>query len=318
MEVNKEIDRLVGEFLNRRYMLDMGRNKLAKYLKVSPEEVVIAKKLAKKTIGYGYINPVKNEKLPKILIFDLESSPMISFHFGHWKQNIGLDQVIQNPILLTWSAKWLFSSEILSDKITPEEVLNVNDKRITTSLWNLINKADIVVAHYGQKFDEPLMNARFLINGLPPVSPYVSIDTKAVASKQFKFPSNKLDALAIYFGFDRKLSTDFMLWRRCMEGNEDAIEEMLTYNKQDVFLLEEVYLKLRPYIHAHPNVGLYLESETPVCSNCGCDHLSYESNYYTQTGRYDVYRCKCGALSRVRQSSVPKPVRKNLLISTGK
>ena len=33
MESNSEIDRVVTEFLNRRYLLDMGRNKLAKYLK---------------------------------------------------------------------------------------------------------------------------------------------------------------------------------------------------------------------------------------------------------------------------------------------
>jgi len=313
-----EVDRVIAEFLNRRYLLDMGRNKLANYLKTDAETILIAKKIAKKTINYGYINPVSKAKLPKILIFDLESSPMISFHFGHWKQNIGLDQVIHNPILLTWSAKWLFSPEIISDSITPDEVLNFDDKRITVSLWKIINEADILVAHYGQKFDEPLMNARFLINGLPPVSPYVSIDTKAVASRQFKFPSNKLDALAIYFGFDRKLPTDFMLWRRCMEGSAEAIEEMLKYNEQDCFLLEEIYLKLRPYIHAHPNVGLYLESDTPVCSNCGCDDLKYESNYYTQTGIYDVYRCSCGALSRVRKSRVQKSQSKNLLISTGR
>lgn len=318
MEANSVVERIVEDFLKRRYMLDMGKGKLAKYLKCSEEEVVAAKKIAKRIIQYGYVNQVKKSKLPKILIFDLESSPMISYHFGHWKQNIGLDQVIHNPILLTWSAKWLFSPEIHSDSITPEEVLNFDDKRITTTLWLMINEADIVVAHYGQKFDEPLMNARFLINGLPPVSPYVSIDTKAIASRQFKFPSNKLDALAIYFGFERKLSTDFMLWRRCMEGDLGAIQEMLTYNKQDVYLLEEVYLKLRPYIHAHPNLGLYLESEMSVCANCGSSELSHESEYYTQTGKYDVYRCQCGALNRVRSSSVKKDVRRNLLVSTGR
>lgn len=34
----------------------------------------------------------------------------------------------------------------------------------------------------------------------PPTN-FTSIDTKSIASQNFKFISNKLDALAIYFGF---------------------------------------------------------------------------------------------------------------------
>ena len=318
MESNSEIQRLVGEFLGRRYMLDMGKGKLAKYLKSDIESVLIAKKLAKKTISYGYINPVTKSKLPKILIFDIETSPMISYHFGMWNINVSLDQVIENPIMLTWSAKWLFSPDVLCDRLTVDEVIDRDDSRISMSIWKLMNEADIIVAHYGDKFDIPTLNVRFLINGLDPVSTVTSIDTKAIASKNFRFPSNKLDALAIYFGFSKKLHTDFMLWRRCMEGSDDALAEMLTYNKRDVTLLEEVYLRLRPFAKGHPNVGLYLEATEPVCSHCGSSELHYESQYYTQTAKYDVYRCSCGALSRVRSSSVPKEVRKTLMVSTGK
>ena len=296
----------------------MGRNKLAKYLKTDAETILIAKKIAKKTINYGYINPVNKAKLPKILIFDIETSPQISYHFGMWNVNISLNQVIEYPIMLTWSAKWLFSPDVLSDRLTVDEVMDRDDKRISESIWRLINEADIVVAHYGDKFDLPMLNYRFILNGLAPTSNIQSIDTKSIASRNFKFPSNKLDALATMFGFAPKLHTDFMLWRKCMEGSEDALEEMLTYNKRDVTLLEEVYLKLRPYAKGHPNVGLYLEAEEPVCTHCGSSELHYESQYYTQTAKYDVYRCECGALSRVRSSSTPKEVRKNLMVSTGR
>lgn len=311
---NKEINRLVEDFLKRRYLLDMGKNKLASYLKSTPENIVMAKKLARKSMITD--NKSKNfTKLPKILIFDIETSPMISYHFGHWNQNISLDQVIENPIMLTWSAKWLFSSEVISEKITTDEVLRRDDKRIVTALWNLINGADIVVAHFGNKFDIPMMNSRFIINGLQPTTSYKSIDTKAVASKHFRFPSNKLDAIAGYFGFGKKIKTDFLLWRGCMEGNADKIEEMRVYNVQDVIVLEEVYLKLRPYIRSHPNVGLYIDSEVPGCANCGCEDLTLEDQYYTNTNKYDVYRCTCGALSRVRNSSLTKEDRKNLIVS---
>jgi DNA polymerase elongation subunit (family B) len=220
--------------------------------------------------------------------------------------------------MLTWSAKWLYGTNIMKDKITPHEVKRFNDYRIVKSLWDLVNEADIVIAHYGDNFDIPILNSRAIINGLPPFSIVNTIDTKKVASKQFRFPSNKLDALGEYFGVGKKIKTDFSLWKRCLNGEQSAIDEMSIYNDHDVVLLEEVYLKLRPYIKSHPNVGLYLESDVPVCASCGNNHLHIEGNYYTNTGRYTVYRCECGSMSRVRTDSYSKELKRQLLTCVAK
>lgn len=314
---NAEIKRLVDKFLVKKYMLDMGKGSLSKILKSTPEDIVIAKKVAKQILK-GKIDEKGNKKLPKILIYDLETSPLKAYVWRRWKQNIYLDQTISEWFLLTWSAKWLFGDEVMSDKLTGEEVLKENDSRIVATLWKLIDEADMVIAHNGDSFDVPKMNARFLLNGLPPASPYRTIDTKKVAAKQFGFSSNKLDALAGYFGLDCKLDTDFKLWARCMEGDDESLAYMEKYNKYDVELLEEVYLKLRPWINAHPNVGLYVESDVPVCTHCGNEHLEPTKPYTTQAGVYDVYRCSCGALNRVRNNSLSKAHKKRLLISTAR
>lgn len=47
MESNSEIDRIVDEFLSRKYLLEMGRNKLAKYLKTDVDNVLMAKKIVR-------------------------------------------------------------------------------------------------------------------------------------------------------------------------------------------------------------------------------------------------------------------------------
>lgn len=261
----------------------------------------------------------KTNRLPKILVFDIETSPMISYHWGHWQQNIYLDQVIQNQIVLTWSAKWLYADDVLSDKVTSKEAINNDDKRVVGSLWKLLNEADITIAHYGDKYDTPWMNSRFVIHGFPPPNVVTTIDTKKVASKTFRFASNKLDALAGYFGMEGKIKTDFDLWKGCMNGDQKSIDDMNTYCDQDVRVLEEVYLKLRPFIKAHPNVGLYLESDEPVCAACGSENMKVESNdYYTPTGRYSVYRCNCGALSRQRTHNMDAERRKILMTSVAK
>jgi len=313
------IEKLLKQFEDKPYMLEMGAGKLSKWMtkklnvSISKEDIKAAKK------AYRDIHNIKKStKLPKILLLDIETAPIKGYVWRLWKQNIYLPQLISDWFMLTWSAKWLFDSTVDSDRLTGKEVLEENDYRIVKRLWSYLNEADIVIAHNGESFDIPKINARCIVNNLPPTSPYQQIDTKKIAAKQFGFSSNKLDGLAIQFGFKVKLDTDFELWAECMKGNEEALKYMEEYNKHDVELLEEVYLKLRPWIKAHPNVGLYIEADYPVCSNCGSNHLHKEGYYYTSTGRYETYRCECGAISRVRTTSYPKDKRKKLLVSAAK
>jgi len=305
-------EEVVKKFQTNPKYMQSGAGKLAKRFKTTREVIYQARSLVK---SYSKDKKYK-DRLPKILVFDIESSPSISYTFGRFKTNIAWNQIEQEPIMLTWVAKWLNSSDVLSDKITKEEVLKADDYRIVKSLWDLMDSADIVIAHYGDRFDLPLLNTRAILNGLPPYNTIRSIDTKKVASGIFKFPSNKLDALAKYFGLEGKIETEFQLWVDCLKGDEQAIQDMETYNIQDVFVLEEVYLKLRPYIKSHPNIAVYMDVKTQVCSSCGSTKLNKTGKFqYTNTGKFKLYRCECGALSRGRRTDFDKGRKKNLLTS---
>jgi hypothetical protein len=108
------------------------------------------------------------------------------------------------------------------------------------------------------------------------------------------------------------------LWINCLKGNSDSIKEMLDYNIQDVIVLEKVYLRLRPWIKGHINTGLYIEEADSICPSCGSKDIKLVGDYYTQTGKYTTYRCKCGALSRERKSNYIKEFRQNLLTGVSK
>lgn len=312
-----ELEQIVEKFVKFPKQLSHGAGQLSNQYNCSVEMIYEARRIVRSKPIVD--KPIKNLKLPKILIFDIETSPSISYTFGRFKYNIMWDQVEQEPMMLTWAAKWLYSGEIMSDKITPREVLSVDDSRIVKSLWDLMNEADIVVAHYGDRFDIPMLNARAILNGLPPYNTINSIDTKKVASGVFKFPSNKLDALAKYFGLAGKIDTEFQLWIDCLKGDYHAIDNMSTYNIQDVVALENIYLKLRPYIKAHPNASLYSDVEEKQCCSCGSNDLDEINKlYYTTTGAYKMYRCKCGAISRGRKTVLPKSKNINTLTSIGK
>lgn len=310
----KEIQKI---FKDKPYLYTMGSNTVAKRLKCSVEEIRRIKKENQKS----KLLFREQSKFPKILIMDIETAPLKAYIWKRWKENISLDQTISEWFMFCWSAKWLFSAETMSNCVTPKESLNEDDSRIVKSLWKLIDEADIIITHNGDRFDIPKMNSRFLLAGLPPTTSYFSIDTKKISCTQFGFSSNKLDALAGYFGIEHKLDTNFNLWKRCLEGDKEALNYMETYNKKDVEILEEVYLKLRPWIKNHPNIGNFLELDTPVCSNCGhteVDKLE-DKYYYTSVGKYSIYRCpKCGAMSRGRKTLKDSKLNKNLIVSVRK
>jgi len=257
---------------------------------------------------------------PKILILDIETTPMEAYVWQTqvWKATVSDDQVISKWYMLTWSAKWLFSPEVMSMGLTGKEALKEDDTRLLKELWKLLDEADIVIAHNGDQFDIPNINTRFIIAGLPPTRPYQTIDTLKVSRSQFGFAHNSLNALAKQFGLDQKIETNFELWKRCKRGEDAALQEMERYNVHDTELLEDVYLKLRPWIKSHPNVGLYIETDHEVCPNCGGDHLTFIGHYYTQVGKYEALRCDCGAILRRRANVYPKEKRTSLTISIAK
>lgn len=244
-------------------------------------------------------------KLPKVLLFDLETAPILAHVWRLWKQDVGINQIVSDFFIISWSAKWLFSDTVMSNRLTSKEALEQDDSRIVKNLWTLLNEAEIVIAHNGQYFDVPKINARFILHGLPPTSPYQIIDTLKVAQKEFGFSSNKLDYLCRLFGIEGKLETNFELWAGCVKGDEQSLTKMEAYNRHDVEMLEELYLKIRGWIKSHPNLQLYMEADEQVCPNCGSDYLKENGFYYTQTGKFQAFSClSCGAVSRLRTAKM--------------
>jgi len=270
--------------------------------------------LARYERAYAALNGGKRKA--KILTFDVETSPNIGAFWSPWKTNINSSQIIRPWHLLTWSAKWLGGKEILHGRLSGELAYDGNDYPIALSLRNLIDEADIVIAHNGKKFDIKRLNTRLLVNNIPQPSPYRVIDTLQAVKKQFAFTYNNLDYLVKALGLsDGKIETDMSLWLDAMHGDDEALEEMDTYCQNDVLILEELYLHIRGWIPGHPNIGIYTDDNKPVCHVCGSKNIVKSDGFHvTQVGRYETYRCKdCGAYSKVRHTSVDKSKRANLL-----
>lgn len=250
------------------------------------------------------------QKQPKILLFDIETAPNVVYTWGLFNQDIALNQIVSPGFMLCWSAKWLFDDKVMSDCISPEDAVIGNDEVISISLWEVIDEADIIIAHNGSSFDIPWANSRFVYYGMIPPSPYRIVDTYKVCKQQFRFTSNRLNWVSKYLTKEEKIKVDFGLWVGCMKGDKNSLDKMLEYNIHDTALLEDVYIKLRPWIRSHPNLGLYYDSNEERCGHCGSTNIAATTKTYaTNVNVYQTYRCdNCGAFVRVKKANGTKPM----------
>jgi|1_EtaG_2_1085319.scaffolds.fasta_scaffold01502_3 RNA polymerase subunit RPABC4/transcription elongation factor Spt4 len=256
----------------------------------------------------------------KILVFDIESSPMVTYSWQAKTRYITPDKVISDWFVICWSAKWLFDDEIINCSVTEEEALEKDDKRVVGELWKLLNEADIVIAHNGDNFDIRKMNARFAKHKMNLPSPYSSIDTYKSARKRLNLSYYRLSYIAEYFGLtQKKQDTNFKMWVDCLNGDKSALDKMQGYCDQDIRVLEDVYLYLRPYIQPHPNLGLYIEEESNMCPSCASTDLDKCGTYATTVNLYEAYRCKnCGSLTRARKHCLTKEDKETITSSIPK
>jgi RNase_H superfamily len=236
---------------------------------------------------------------PKILLFDIETSLTRVYVFDLYPKHGGTNVVeIDEPwYMLSFSWKWLGQKHTCVAALPdfPGYAKNRScDKALVTELYRLISEADIIVAHNGDRFDLRKSNARFIEHGFAPPAPYKTVDTLKIARKHFKFDSNRLDDLGHFLGVGRKLAnTGKALWLGCMSGDPKSWDKMRRYNKQDVRLLEAVYLKLRAWTTTHPNLDHYTRAN--ACPVCQSKDLVRHSFAYISTGKRQRMTCKgCG------------------------
>jgi predicted PolB exonuclease-like 3'-5' exonuclease len=261
---------------------------------------------------------------PKILLLDIETSFLIAATFQRWQANIQMGAVLQDTYVLSWSAKWLDDEYIYSDALHYHKLWDkekCNDKIILESIHKLLDEADYIVAHNGARFDVTTLNSRFIQHGMQPPSTYQVIDTLRIARRAFRFSSNKLDDLGTALGVGNKIKTDFDLWMDvCVHHDTKQFDNMVEYCEQDVYLLEDVYKKLRPWDTKHPSTVVMGDLDKPRCNICTSDKVKKNGSYSTNTQRYNKFKCTaCGHNMRMRyvapKDKLTKEQRHNLLRS---
>lgn len=225
----------------------------------------------------------------KILFFDIESTPLITYTWGIYEQNVA--KVLQDWYLLCVSHKWGHEKTTYVTRLTKGRK---SEKELVKKVWDLFNEADVIVGHNLKRFDKRKMNAKFLEHGLLPPSPYDVIDTLTIARSAFALTSNKLDDLGELLGLGKKVKHPGIdMWHGCMNDDEAMWKLMVKYSKQDTVLLERVYEALKIWNPRPPKFYAQYKGEfcCPLCGESKYQHRGTEERLSCVVERL---QCKCG------------------------
>ena len=241
----------------------------------------------------------------KIFIYDLETSPLTIRAYNTYNTNAIL---IERPShIYCGSYRWLGQKTIhcIAQIDFPARFAAdlYDDYDVVKGFHELVMQADIVIGYNVNGFDDKVLNARFLFYGLEIPPPHKAIDPLMTARRRLKLPNNKLNTVAQYFGLGQKTAmTNGELWRACEAGNKRAWQLMKKYCNNDVQLVEDVYMKLRPLMTTHPNLAT-MSQKVDCCPTCLSTRLVSWGIRTTQTVVYRRYHCEnCGAWVRERVS----------------
>ncbi len=246
-------------------------------------------------------------KGPRLLFWDVETTHNLVATFQLKQQDyIPAENIIQERYLVSAAWKWFGERSVHAVSVLDNPALFSraphDDAHVVRVLHGVLSQADVIIAHNGDAYDIKFTEGRMLYHGMPPLPPIPSVDTLKIARHRFLFNANNLDYLGNFLKVGRKKPTQKGLWLKVLRGDKTAIKQMVSYNKEDVRLLERVYLKLRPYADAHPNQALFLK-DNGGCPKCGSTRIIKGGVRVVLTQKYQRYQCQaCGGWCRDRKA----------------
>jgi predicted RNA-binding Zn-ribbon protein involved in translation (DUF1610 family) len=226
-------------------------------------------------------------KKPKVLFYDIESTPNLAYVWGKYEQDVLAYK--KERELLCFAYKWQGEKTV---KVVSRQGQKT-DALLVIELSQLLNEADICIAHNGDDFDRKIVKSRMFYWRMKPLKPNCSVDTKKIAKTYFSFNGNSLADLARILKLPGKLPhPGFDMWLGCMRNDAKYWKLMLKYNKRDVTLLEAVYDKLKPWAENHPSFRKWKDKGRVVeCPKCGSNELHKRGTRASLNSISQVYQC---------------------------
>lgn len=274
-------EEIIAKFLEHPAYLENGAQFLANRWNANVEDI----KEARKRVRLLLMTEKEDEapKSFKRMFFDIETSPnqVYTWQVGY-NLNIGPENIIKERAIICICWKWENEEKVHFLKWDDNQC----DKKMLEEFTKELDKADEVIGHNGDRYDIKWVRTRCLYHKIPFNATIKSLDTLKKAKQAFNFNSNKLDYIARFLGVGQKTETGgWKLWEDiCSRNCKTAMHKMVTYCKNDVIILEDVFQRMQSYIHQNSHVGVSKGKEKYSCPSCGSEDISLLSSPVTKAG----------------------------------
>lgn len=238
----------------------------------------------------------------KRLFWDIETSPGVYYS---WRSGskifIDPDHRIRESQIICISYKWEGTKRVNSLKWN-----DGSDTELIRAFAPILEASDEAVAHNGDNFDIKWYRWRHMVHGLPPIPETKTVDTYKIAKRLFYADSLRLDQLAKRLLGERKIHTNFGLWRGCLdietpdpEERARNVRKMVRYCNRDVLLVERIWDCMRPYSKPSTHAAVDKTGNPKDrwrCQHCASDDVSTNKRRTTAAGmvRWTMHCEGCG------------------------
>lgn len=223
---------------------------------------------------------------PRILIWDLECTGL--------KADFGTT--------LVTGYKWLGEKKVYTPCISDYTTFKndpTDDYGLIRDFIDVFNQADMTVTYFGTGFDKKWFQAKVMEHDLGVLPNTPMADLFYTVKANMALSRKSLQNVGYYLNLaTEKTPVEGKIWRRASAGHAPSIKYIKDHCHADVQVLEELYLRLRPWIRQHPRLV-----SNEHCFNCGSEHLQNRGRAMTvYTGPRRRLQCQdCGAWKTVAE-----------------
>ncbi len=245
----------------------------------------------------------KDNKEPKILFYDIETTLLKAWVWRCGKQVIRHDQLLDeanmwNMICITYCWNDGKPAKALTwepDREAGDEG-NRTCKYMIADFDKLVAQADAVIGKNSDRFDVKHINTHRMLNldyGVPEWVTHTD-DLEKQMRRYFALPSFSLDYFSKLLGLGGKKKMEFQDWIDIAENKPakylKAFKKMVTYGKKDVVDTRSIWNYCSKHFRPKFNAATFYGEG--CCTNCGSTNIRKNGTRYAGQTRKQQWWCK--------------------------
>ena len=233
-------------------------------------------------------------KKPKILFYDIETTPLQAWVWRCGKQVVRHDQLVEgrsryNIICITYC--WNDGGPVKSLDWDYEKQ---DDRPMIEEFDEMIKESDLTIGKNSDRFDVKQINTRRLFGELPGMPDWSqrTDDLEKQMRKHFYLPSYSLDYLSNELGLGGKVKMKFQDWIDIVEKGENgekAFNKMLKYGKKDTRDTRTIWYHCEKHFTPKLNQAAYYGDH--CCATCGSTEIHKNGTRLSGQVKYQRFYC---------------------------